>query len=313
MYKKYLLLIVGALTINPSLAASLVVDYKDSKIIYNGESSVNKDELIAQAKLIDIADRRFENKWKNKNSTGIANEYTEFGIFMKPGETPKIGKAAIAEEFKKSIKGVDRVEFFQDELEFFDGLTSAYQRAHMLGYVDSSKMPVFKGSYIILWKKVSGQWLIHYDMFNADEQYEDTSISYSGVDKVSRDVLLQEAAKIDIADRRFEAKWKAKDYIGISEEYTHDGIFLKPGVPPRVGRKEIAKEFKDSVQSIDHVEFFQDELEFLPGMKSAFQRAHMTAYVAGRDHPVFFGSYTILWKKVNQDWLIQYDIFNTDK
>jgi ketosteroid isomerase-like protein len=313
MYKKYLLLIVGALATNLTFADPLVVNYKDSKIIYDGELPINKDDLITQAKLIDIADRRFENKWRNKNAVGIANEYTEYGVFMKPGETPKIGKAAIAKEFEKSVKGVDRVEFFQDELEFFDGLTSAYQRAHMLGYVDSANMPIFKGSYIILWKKVNDQWLIHYDMFNADEQYENSSIRYSGDDKVSRETLLQEAAKIDIADRRFEAKWKAKDYVGISEEYTHDGIFLKPGVPPRVGRKQIAKEFKNSVQSVDHVEFFQDELEFLPGMKSAFQRAHMTAYVAGRDHPVFFGSYTILWKKVNEDWLIQYDMFNADK
>lgn len=313
MYKKNLLLIVSVLTINSALAAPLVVDYKGSKIIYDGASSVNKGDLITQAKLIDIADRRFEKKWRNKNPVGIANEYTENGVFMKPGEAPKIGKVAIAKEFAKSVQGVDRVEFFQDELEFFEGLSSAYQRAHMLGYVDESKAPIFKGSYIILWKKVKGQWLIHHDMFNADEQYDDSSISYSGTDKVSRDVLLKEAAKIDIADRRFEAKWRAKDYVGISEEYTHDGIFLKPGVPPRIGRKEIAQEFKKSVQGVDHVEFFQDELEFLPGMKSAFQRAHMTAHIKGRDYPVFFGSYTILWKKVNDDWLIQYDMFNADK
>ena len=109
-------------------------------------------------------------------------EYHESAYLMKPGEdtgdggeendaeiTGGVGREEIAAEFKNSVQGTDRVEFFQDELEFFGDLTSAYQRAHMKGYVAGKEAHVFEGSYIIYWKKVAGEWLIHYDMFNSDQ------------------------------------------------------------------------------------------------------------------------------------------------
>lgn len=294
---------------------TLQVDYKGSKVSFHGSSNgVSEAMLLAEAKLIDIADRRFESKWRKKDHVGISMEYTEDGIFMKPGVKPCVGRAAIADEFSRSVQGVDKVEFFQDELEFFGDLTAAYQRAHMKGYVDSKKEHVFEGSYIIYWKKVKDEWLIHYDMFNADQPAAPATskISYFGREKISRNRIMEEAQLIHIADRRFESKWEKKDPVGISMEYTEDGIFMKPGVKPLVGRKAIAGEFMKSVQGIDRVVFVQDELEFQEGMTSAFQRAHMEGFVNGTTAPVFHGSYTILWKKVDGEWLIHYDMFNSD-
>jgi|GEM_PF-1634082 len=293
-------------------STSIKVDYKGSMVTFHGDAAgLSEAMLVTEAKLIDIADRRFESKWRKKDHVGISMEYTENGVFMKPGVKPCIGRKAIAAEFKKSVQGVDKVEFFQDELEFYGDLTSAYQRAHMKGYVDSKKEHIFEGSYIIYWKKVNGEWLIHHDMFNADLPAQ-AEIRYYGRTEVSSDKLLAEAQLIYVADRRFESKWRKKDYVGISEEYTHDGIFMKPGVKPCVGREDIANEFKKSVQGIDKVVFYQDELEFQEGMTSAFQRAHMEGFVDGKAEPEFIGSYTILWKKVDGEWLIHYDMFNAD-
>jgi len=143
------------------------IEYKGSKVTYYGNSSVSENQLLTESKLIDIADRRFESKWKAKDPVGISNEYTTDGVFMKPGVKPRIGKKEIADEFANSVKGVEYVEFFQDELEFYGDLTVAFQRCHMKGYIKDSD-DIFFGSYVILWKKVNGNWLIHYDMFNAD-------------------------------------------------------------------------------------------------------------------------------------------------
>ncbi len=147
------------------------VDYKDSVVSYYGkQKKVTKKDLLAEAKLIDIADRRFETKWKNKDPKGISEEYTTEGaVFMKPGKKPRLGREEIEKEFSLSVKDVDRVEFFQDELQFFGDLDVAFQRCHMLGYVNSKSAPIFEGSYVILWKKEKGEWLIEYDMFNADK------------------------------------------------------------------------------------------------------------------------------------------------
>lgn len=296
-----------------STVSSLKFDYKGSQVSYHGPvSGITQEMLLAETKLIDVADRRFESKWQKKDYRGISMEYTEDGVFMKPGVKPRVGREEIAGEFKKSVQGIDRVEFFQDELEFYGDLTVAYQRAHMKGYVNEKEAHVFEGSYIIYWKKVGADWLIQYDMFNADLPPQ-SEIRYFGRDGVSRAEILAEAQKIYVADRRFESKWQKKDYVGISEEYTHNGVFMKPGCKPRVGRKAIAAEFKNSVQGIDRVVFMQDELEFQEGLTSAFQRAHMEGYVNGNPDPVFFGSYTILWKKVDGEWLIHYDMFNADQ
>lgn len=142
--------------------------YKESQVSYYGNKMVTEEELLKETKLIDIADRRFESKWANEDPVGISNEYTTDGIFLKPGVEPKLGRAAIAEEFARSVEGVERVEFFQDELEFYGDMTVAFQRAHMKGYLRGSE-EIFYGSYVILWKKANGEWLIHYDMYNADK------------------------------------------------------------------------------------------------------------------------------------------------
>lgn len=146
------------------------INYKNSVVSYYGTQKVTQDDLLREAKLIDIADRRFETKWVNKDAKGISEEYTTEGaVFMKPGKKPRLGRKEIEKEFSLSVKDVDRVAFFQDELEFFGNLDVAFQRCHMLGYVNSKKEHIFEGSYVILWKKENGEWLIEYDMFNADK------------------------------------------------------------------------------------------------------------------------------------------------
>ncbi|SEB49615.1 Ketosteroid isomerase homolog [Tenacibaculum sp. MAR_2009_124] len=149
---------------------NIEIKYKNSVVSYYGSNQFSKQDLLVNAKLIDIADRRFETKWVNKDPKGISEEYTTVGaVFMKPGKKPRLGRADIEKEFKESVKGVDRVAFFQDELEFFGDMDVAFQRCHMLGYVNTQKEHIFEGSYIILWKKENGKWLIEYDMFNSDK------------------------------------------------------------------------------------------------------------------------------------------------
>ncbi|WP_109437516.1 DUF4440 domain-containing protein [Aquimarina sp. AU119] len=146
------------------------INYKNSVVSYYGNKKVMDEDLLKEAKLIDIADRRFEEKWQKKDPKGISEEYTTTGaVFMKPGTKPRLGRAEIEKEFSLSVKTVDRVEFFQDELQFLGDLDVAFQRCHMLGYINSKQTPIFEGSYVILWKKENGKWLIEYDMFNSDK------------------------------------------------------------------------------------------------------------------------------------------------
>ena len=143
---KYILLTVAIFMTQLTYTAPLLVDNKGSKIIYDDKRSTTKAELITQAAFIDQADRRFEQKWQQKDPQGIANEYTENGGFMKPGVPARIGRSEITQEFKTSVNAVDSVEFVQDELEFLPGMNSAFQRAHMTAYVNGRTSPVFVGA-----------------------------------------------------------------------------------------------------------------------------------------------------------------------
>lgn len=166
---------IGALALvfsfsNISKEENVKIKYKDSTVSYFGSKKFTEKEILTETKLIDIADRRFETKWQNKDSKGISEEYTvEGAVFMKPGVKPKLGREQIESEFAKSVQGVDKVSFFQDELEFYGDLNVAFQRCHMLGYVNTKKEHIFEGSYVILWKKENGEWLIQHDMFNSDK------------------------------------------------------------------------------------------------------------------------------------------------
>ncbi len=152
-----------------SMSELTEVDYKGSKVSYFGSKKVSTDRLLIEAKLVDIADRRFESKWVQKDAQGISEEYTLDGVFMTPGATPNIGREEIKQAFTTILQNVDRVQFYQDELQFLGDLDVAFQRCHMKGYKDGQKEPISEASYVILWKKVDGNWLIHYDMFNSDK------------------------------------------------------------------------------------------------------------------------------------------------
>jgi len=103
-YKKTALKIIGAIGLfslifsfsTISTEKNIKTKYKDSTVSYFGSKKVTEGDLIKEAKLIDIADRRFETKWVNKDPKGISEEYTTIGaVFMKPGVKPKLGRYVI--------------------------------------------------------------------------------------------------------------------------------------------------------------------------------------------------------------------------
>ena len=67
------LLLAGGLVAQPMAStkfpdSQLKIDYKGSKVLFHGNADgVTKAGLLAEAKLIDIADRRFESKWQKKD------------------------------------------------------------------------------------------------------------------------------------------------------------------------------------------------------------------------------------------------------
>ena len=149
---------------------TLTVEYKNSQVSYFGSQNFKKEDLLREAKLIDIADRRFEEKWKNKDAKGIGEEYTAEGsVFMKPGVEPKKGRTEIAKLFEENVKSVDIVKFYQHELQFYGDMDVAFQRCQMKGWQGDEKEHSFFASYVVLWKKIDGNWLLQYDMFNSDQ------------------------------------------------------------------------------------------------------------------------------------------------
>lgn len=122
---------------------------------------------LAKAKTeIESANKMFMEALGKGDSVGVANLYTEDAKFMGPNGPAVVGRANIQSVISGFIKGgVTKLELTATEV-WGDENFIGEEGVMTLSTTDGK--PVDKGKYIVLWKKESGQWKLHRDMFNSD-------------------------------------------------------------------------------------------------------------------------------------------------
>lgn len=129
------------------------------------------------------------------------------------------------------------------------------------------------------------------------------------------DVAAEERSIRDIGKRWLQAV-AARDTMTIGNFYAEDGEFLAPGVPRVTGRAAARSAWGQLVQAPNLSFSFEPSKIFVA---SAGDLAYETgSYQLGMDAPrgrriEDVGKYVVAWKKVNGEWKVQYDIFNSDK
>jgi len=117
-------------------------------------------------------------------------------------------------------------------------------------------------------------------------------------------------------DKRWVQAVSAKDTTTIGNLYAEDGELLPQGAPRVSGRAAVRSAWAHFLQSPNL------SLTFEPSqivVSSAGDIAYMTGtYRFSMDGPKGksiedTGKTVVAWKKVNGEWKVQYDIFNSDK
>ncbi len=115
-------------------------------------------------------------------------------------------------------------------------------------------------------------------------------------------------AAIAEANAAWEAAWNAGDGAGIAALYTDDAMLLPPGGEPIEGREAIQAFWQTAVESGTQAALKTSELEIHGDLAT-----EVGSYVdTGADGAhVDHGKYMVMWKKVDGNWKLHRDIWNS--
>jgi ketosteroid isomerase-like protein len=115
-----------------------------------------KDEIVA-------ANKRFSEAAAAHDASAISQMYTETAELLPPGQSVVIGRAAIKSFWAAGLKSVSAVSLTAVEVECTDDL--AIERGV---FVMTTAQGKASGKYLVVWKHVNGQWMLHRDCWNSD-------------------------------------------------------------------------------------------------------------------------------------------------
>jgi len=118
-------------------------------------------EPDASARIAE-AGQRFLQLFAASDPASIAACYTEDAQIMTASMSPVRGRAAIESLFKFTRRPGHTLEFKSEDLDVL-GSTAIEIGAYVRR--DEERSPVDRGRYMVVWKRVGGEWKIHRDMF----------------------------------------------------------------------------------------------------------------------------------------------------
>jgi uncharacterized protein (TIGR02246 family) len=113
---------------------------------------------------IGKANRQFEQKFASGDARGIASLYTMDGCVLPPGATTQQGTEAIATFWKMAMDmGIKAAQLETVQLEAEGDTAVEIGRYSLTG---EGGKHIDEGKYLVVWKKQSGQWRLHKDIWN---------------------------------------------------------------------------------------------------------------------------------------------------
>lgn len=131
---------------------------------------VAQADAAADEQAIRSTNERWLQLIRAKDASGIAQLYTEDGAVMPANEKAAVGHESIEQWWSRSMQtpGFD-LTFETDQLVVSQGGDMALDRGTYRlaatppgGAIDDS------GKYVVVWRKVDGEWKVAVDIFNSD-------------------------------------------------------------------------------------------------------------------------------------------------
>lgn len=132
------------------------------------------DEAQADTAAAESAIGAVNQRWleliRNKDSAGIAQLYAEDGAVMPANEKAAVGRQAIGEWWSRSMQtpGFD-LTFSTDQLVLSKSGDMALDRGtYRLAATPPQGAINDTGKYVVVWRKIGGEWKVAADIFNTD-------------------------------------------------------------------------------------------------------------------------------------------------
>jgi uncharacterized protein (TIGR02246 family) len=114
---------------------------------------------------VDASNKKFGAAIAAGNAAGVAALYTEDAVVLPPNAESVTGRPAIEKFFLALIAGgVKGATLTAKEVEAH-GETATEVGAYSIA--DAAGKELDRGKYIVLWKRVKGEWKLHRDIFNS--------------------------------------------------------------------------------------------------------------------------------------------------
>ncbi len=127
-----------------------------------GQRVFGAEDIKAQ---IEAANAKFVQIFEAGDAAGVAARYTKDGQVLAPGSDTVSGTAAIEAFWKAGMQaGVPKLTLTTLEAEQHGDTAIEVGRA---GIFDAQGNQLDASKYIVIWKRVNGEWKLHRDIFNA--------------------------------------------------------------------------------------------------------------------------------------------------
>ena len=142
-----------------TLVAAVVVS-----LVGAGSASAQSDAAARAA--IDAANRKFEQAWAAKDAAGLTALYASNATVMPPNAPAASGTAAISALWTQVVGTVPGPLTLKTADIEVHGST-AHERGtwEMKG---SDGQAIDAGKYVVIWKKIGGDWKLYDDIWNSD-------------------------------------------------------------------------------------------------------------------------------------------------
>jgi uncharacterized protein (TIGR02246 family) len=116
---------------------------------------------------IERANAALAAAFEKQDAAAAAAMYTETGQIFPPNSDALEGRAAIEQFWKATLaQGIARVELKTVEVESLGDSVVETGRATL--YSDGGTI-IDRAKYLVVWKKVGGQWKLHRDIWNSSQ------------------------------------------------------------------------------------------------------------------------------------------------
>jgi uncharacterized protein (TIGR02246 family) len=156
-------------------AASLLISSCDT-----GKENANGTSSEAAASVTSAADeeaiRGQVARWleliKSKDSAAIAQMYTEDGALMPPNAPISKGRKAIEQTWASMMSAPGfELTFAPEQIVLSGSADMALDRGtYRMTVAPSGKAQTDTGKYVVVWRKISGEWKAAADIINSDLQ-----------------------------------------------------------------------------------------------------------------------------------------------